>query len=999
MDSIKPVTVYSKDLKPMDVSENDIPTLVIQGKAGFADTDQIPVVSPDGKYGVVPGNKAAEALAGGYRLDTAADRLERAERAEYSGVVPAVEAAALGTLSGGTLGLSNLALTKTGLVAPETLQKLEKYQKGAYTGGTVVGSLAPVAATILSGGAAAPVEAGIAATAKSALAKTLAYAPANVAAKAGAAVTRGMTGIVGSEGAKSAAKQILGSALSQGAGSAVEGAIYAAGQTLDESVIGHPDDVAEHIFSDVGLKNVLMGAAVGGALGGAIGAAEKGAAKAFGKKPFVSQVDKPVEMGGAPLTESDVIKYGVAPDTLEYSLRANGASDDAIEGIISGKGNLKKNAGEVEEAGRILGAPVMEGQTSASKHVQDTDSWITNRPDPVGVARQEKYSQGFQRAEMAVDHSLGTITPMSEAQAGEQLEKMVTAKIDEARKPISRLYEIIREKHDIIDVYKGSVESLANEVKKQSKEAINNETRSILRNTANKIKNIKTVDDIKLVNTELYQSASATASLETKGAIHELSERLKDLEETNVIHFARDVYQGDKNEIYKLIDMRKEANAKYKALREDLTKLAKGLRMKFSTPQSLLDHIAAERPEAFVRKLFAKDDSRFLKFFAEKFPEEMKTLTQYKLSSIRSAAMKDGSLDLRQIFGEFDKFSPELKKIIMNPEQRRFFDAAKTWVESVPKNINASGTDKSAAYTRFFTSPVKATVETGQTLAAQARMKASADADKAPLFSMFMTIEKTALGKADTVASSIKSFFNSKVLQKSAVPASVGVLRGFGLFEEKRKRKPGDLQSAYQRRFDALSKAVSNPDQLAHSVGQSLGTLSQMAPNISGSLTQKTVQVAQFLYDKAPKNPVAKHTIIPDLHHWRPSDAQIAQWERYVAAAEDPASVVHDMKHGQLTVEGVEAMKTLYPRMYQSVAQSITEHLASLKTDLPYKKKLQLGLFFGANTDPSLDPAFIQRMQGNHVASQNEEANKQAVEKLNIADNLKSSTERTLTRA
>jgi hypothetical protein len=64
-----------------------------------------------------------------------------------------------------------------------------------------------------------------------------------------------------------------------------------------------------------------------------------------------------------------------------------------------------------------------------------------------------------------------------------------------------------------------------------------------------------------------------------------------------------------------------------------------------------------------------------------------------------------------------------------------------------------------------------------------------------------------------------------------------------------------------------------------------------------------------------------------------------------------------------MTREDVEALRAVYPRVYQEVVKRVLADLGTVEKLPPYHERLSLGLLLGAPTDPSLEPDFIQSMQ------------------------------------
>ncbi len=165
---------------------------------------------------------------------------------KYGGIGGMAATAGLGALSGATLGASNVALTKSGLLDPETLKSLQEENPVSNFVGETAGLFAPTGVAGAIGKAGKATYTGL-----KALGAMRAAEEAGAAAK-----LLGITGYIAAHAA----------------GSAVEGAAYAGtANTLNEYALGDPDLNAEKILSNYG-----QGALFGGVLGGALKAAHLG---------------------------------------------------------------------------------------------------------------------------------------------------------------------------------------------------------------------------------------------------------------------------------------------------------------------------------------------------------------------------------------------------------------------------------------------------------------------------------------------------------------------------------------------------------------------------------------------------------------------------------------------------------------------------------------------------------------------------------------------------
>jgi hypothetical protein len=199
----------------------------------------------------------------GFKLDETGSDLPpgfELDEDKYGGMSGAAASAGLGLLSGASLGASDVALTKSGLMKPETIRGYQETNPGSHFFGEVGSLLIPTGAV----GALGKVGKGV-------------YRGAKALSMMRAAEEAGVVGKMLKGGADIGAQAL---------GSAVEGALYAGTQqTLNEFALGDPDLNSEKILSHYG-QGALFGGAMGGALKGAalgLPLAAKTGMKAFTK--------------------------------------------------------------------------------------------------------------------------------------------------------------------------------------------------------------------------------------------------------------------------------------------------------------------------------------------------------------------------------------------------------------------------------------------------------------------------------------------------------------------------------------------------------------------------------------------------------------------------------------------------------------------------------------------------------------------------------------------
>ena len=190
-----------------------------------------------------------------------------------------------------------------------------------------------------------------------------------------------------------------------------------------------------------------------------------------------------------------------------------------------------------------------------------------------------------------------------------------------------------------------------------------------------------------------------------------------------------------------------------------------------------------------------------------------------------------------------------------------------------------------------------------------------------------------------------------------------------------------------QRNFENLTA-----DAVLNRSNKTTSLLYDSAPETSAALDGVAVRAVEFLASKLPRKS-APVGMLELLNRPRPpSDHELAKFERYLKAVEQPTSVLQDLETGQLSREGVEALHTVYPAMYTELRNYVVEKLQSEPTELSYNKKLQLGLLLDITVDVSMLPQNVVALQSSFSAADNAPAAPKSV-KLSKSSTLETDTQ------
>lgn len=233
--------LYNVGLQKLEqVEEDKVHDLVASGQYAPRKGAQMPVVAPDGEVGYIPSENAQSAFLQGFKYQTKAmsqAQLQAGIEAAKEQAFGTSTATALGAgaLRGATFGLSDVAMRAVGgKDVAEGLLETRERQPVASTVGEVAGAIGSMATGL---------------------------SPVSAVAGLGERVA-------GKVALESTAGNIAKEIMSKGAGSAVEGAFYGAGELLTETALGDPKLTAENAAMVFG-GNVLGGGLIGGLIPGA----------------------------------------------------------------------------------------------------------------------------------------------------------------------------------------------------------------------------------------------------------------------------------------------------------------------------------------------------------------------------------------------------------------------------------------------------------------------------------------------------------------------------------------------------------------------------------------------------------------------------------------------------------------------------------------------------------------------------------------------------------
>lgn len=166
----------------------------------------------------------------------------------------------------------------------------------------------------------------------------------------------------------------------------------------------------------------------------------------------------------------------------------------------------------------------------------------------------------------------------------------------------------------------------------------------------------------------------------------------------------------------------------------------------------------------------------------------------------------------------------------------------------------------------------------------------------------------------------------------------------------KEDKKQLDIKVRALQNNPAGAQAIMNQD------------LSHYMPEHAMSLGQTIGNAVQYLNTQRPQeekqSPLDSKPV--------PNKIQKASYDRALNIAQQPLSIVNNIKSGNLTSVDIKHLANIYPALYEqmksSLMSSMVNHLSKNK-EIPYKTRLGLSLFMGQPLDSSMKPMSIQASQ------------------------------------
>lgn len=925
-----------------------------------------PVLMLDPRGSVVPVDpaKVEESTRVGFTSATPEQISDYQKQLKYGGSVGAAKAFGLGVLSGPTLGASDVALEKSGLVSKDTLEGLTEEHGLAHGAGEFVGLGAAALATggLSAEGQAAfeaaeasgmrgPALAAFRATLeKSTTAKIASALPSNLVSTGGHAIEGAVAKSIGTEGAQTFGKALLRSAVSKGLGGAAEGATYQAAHEVSEAALGNPTDSAEAIAAHVGL-----GALFGGTLGATTGLASE-AIPTYLQKAKDLTSDLYGKAKGA-LADSYTKEGAASAAALIHNPQAAASLEEAIPGVTRMLAKAKpeiqdamlSNADELTQISQKFGPDAVGNMVNLDKQtfqkfVDNMDAIVTD-PEARAKMQSDLIKAGkevYASAEKLGKTLYGEIAP---EEAAKLVANADPVKVGQVYSSFSdKLESAIAEMKDKPDLYANGYASTLKAMQE-----------GLIRDASG-----NPVEDFQRMRT-LRQQLGDLSSFETGP---------KNLQQKNAIQLVRGLRSAVRDaltdeEVFgpqaarqvALDDATHEMINAQKAFKQQFMIKLKGRDVYEVTPTKVntwLNQMADPRGDFKSEAWGALMDAH-------------KKMTDVAAESFKNAPVSDFDEDaLKSLINKTGETEETARRAAATTQQWNLIQGRTGGWGSNPYVAGSGGiqqavTDKAAGMVGagiggvlggFPGAAIGAGIEKG--VKAVANLKGDITKQVAAL----AAIEKA----GQTVGKRLDSAVEAMVRGLDRA-SSIGRGEAAAGLSRWASKSDDEKQKIYEKQTALIQRLSNNPDALqAHVEGVTSGIASH-APDTATALAMHQANAVQFFASKIPSHPKAGLLSAA----WKPASPELNKWERYWDAGHNPVGVIKKAANGTMMPEHLETLHALYPGLLGKAQMKLTTELGKHGSKTPYISRAGIGMILGSPPDGSYTPQSIQASQASYA--------------------------------
>lgn len=179
---------------------------------------------------------------------------------------------------------------------------------------------------------------------------------------------------------------------------------------------------------------------------------------------------------------------------------------------------------------------------------------------------------------------------------------------------------------------------------------------------------------------------------------------------------------------------------------------------------------------------------------------------------------------------------------------------------------------------------------------------------------------------------------------------------------------------ALQKSVSAVRDMATTPQAVQAKAQAAMGDAGSVAPRVAVAMAQTAAKAIAYLNDKAPQGRGVGPSLQPLLDKPRYTATELHEWGERLSGVQDPLSVLDDMAAGNLSRAKIDAVKNVYPDLWEEIRSKLAMKVAERREPISWEQQKTFAIVFGVPTSPSLDPAFVKAMQGTKESPQANDA-------------------------
>lgn len=165
-----------------------------------------------------------------------------------------------------------------------------------------------------------------------------------------------------------------------------------------------------------------------------------------------------------------------------------------------------------------------------------------------------------------------------------------------------------------------------------------------------------------------------------------------------------------------------------------------------------------------------------------------------------------------------------------------------------------------------------------------------------------------------------------------------------------------NVPKMFQHYSGLVTESQSEPLKFAHRIGESTADVTTRIPDVAAKMQGTIMADMAYLNGIHPTAPSrASSTLTPQAV--KAPAYSFDQKRAFVAAAmalDNPLGVFNDIARGDLPLDAINALKVRRPGLYSEMRESVMTHTLMRKEELPFKRRMLLGVAFDYPADWSM---------------------------------------------